>query len=278
MSSKFRVACVQMRTGKDIKRNIEQASDLIRAASDKGAAFVATPETTHYMELGGKELFTNTKEQAKDLGLKRFRELAAELDIHLLIGSLTIKLSKDKVANRSFLISNKGEILATYDKVHMFDVQLESGESYQESKNFKPGKRAVVADIPGARVGLSVCYDLRFPYLYRALAQAGAQILTIPSAFTQTTGEAHWHILLRARAIETGCYVMAPAQGGTHENGRKTYGHSVIVDPWGEVLAEASNDPGVIWADIQLERVSQVRAQIPSLRHDREIVAPAAAL
>ncbi len=278
MSSKFRVACVQMRTGKDIKRNIEQASDLIRAASDKGASFIATPETTHYMELGGKELFTNTKEQAKDLGLKRFRELATELDVHLLIGSLTIKLSKDKVANRSFLISNKGEILATYDKVHMFDVQLESGESYQESKNFKPGKRAVVADIPGASVGLSVCYDLRFPYLYRALAQAGAQILTIPSAFTQTTGEAHWHILLRARAIETGCYVMAPAQGGTHENGRKTYGHSVIVDPWGEVLAEASNDPGVIWADIQLERVSQVRAQIPSLRHDREIVAPAAAL
>ena len=277
MGRDLRVACVQMRTSKDIDENIEQACELIRAGVERGASLVATPETTHFMELGGKALFEQTVSQDEDRGLKRFQEIAKELKVHLLVGSLTIRVSKDKVANRSFLIGSDGSIIATYDKVHMFDVDLGTGESYQESKNFKAGKRAVVADIPGVRVGLSVCYDLRFPYLYRALAQAGAQILFVPSAFTQTTGEAHWHILLRARAIETGCFVLAPAQGGTHENGRKTYGHSVIVDPWGEVLAEASMEPGVIWADINLERVEQVRRQIPSLAHDREIVAPALA-
>jgi predicted amidohydrolase len=217
---------------------------------------------------GGAKLEKTVPEQ-DDKALPQFVNLAEELGIWLLVGSLAVKVSEGKTANRSYLIGPNGRIAARYDKIHLFDVNLPSGESYRESNTVAPGADAVVATLPFARVGLSVCYDLRFPHLYRALAKHGAEILTVPSAFTETTGKAHWHVLLRARAIENGCFVMAPAQGGTHANGRKTYGHSLIVGPWGDILAEAGTDPGIIAAELDLGEIADVRGRLPSLHHDR---------
>ncbi len=274
MSDSLHVACVQLRTGRDMTRNIAEACDLITQAAEAGATFIATPETTHLMELSSKALFAQVQSQDEDPGLRAFRALAKELSVSLLIGSLAIRLSDQKVANRSFVIDSNGEIAATYDKIHMFDVDLAGGESYRESKNYQAGDRAVVAQLPSTKLGLTVCYDLRFPYLYRMLAQAGAEIISVPAAFTRPTGEAHWQVLLRARAIETGCFVVAPAQGGTHENGRETYGHSMIVSPWGEVLAEAGTDPGVLHAPLDLSQVAAARAKIPALQHDRSVAPP----
>jgi len=265
----FNVACVQLCTGRDVAANVATASDLIREAAGQGADFIITPEQTTLMELKSKDLFAKALPQDEDVSIQAFRALAQELERWLLIGSLAIRLSADKVANRSFLIAPDGSLQATYDKIHMFDVDLPNGESYRESKNYKPGAEAVTADIPWGRLGLSVCYDLRFPNLYRSLAQAGADFLAVPSAFTETTGKAHWHVLLRARAIENGCYVFAPAQGGIHENGRATYGHSLIVSPWGEVLAEAGTEPGFIMAEVDRAQVAAARARVPSLQHDR---------
>ena len=204
--------------------------------------------------------------------------LARKHKIWLHIGSLAIKVSPDRAANRSFLIDPKGEIVARYDKIHMFDVDLADGESYRESRSYRAGDLAILADLPWGRLGLSVCYDLRFPALYRALAEAGASFLAIPSAFTRQTGEAHWNVLMRARAIENGCFVLAAAQGGTHENGRETYGHSIVVDPWGQVLAESEAEPGVLFADIDPAAVAAARARIPSLQHGRrfEVIEPIA--
>ncbi len=274
----FIAACVQMRTGIEIDRNIEDASALIREAVAGGAQFIATPETTALMELGAKRLFANIVAEEEDRALKAFKNLASELSIHLLIGSLAVKVADNKAANRSFLLSPTGEIAARYDKIHMFDVDLGKGEAYRESKNYQAGEVSVLADMPllglGDRLGMTICYDLRFPYLYRQLAHAGAGYLTVPSAFTKPTGEAHWHVLLRARAIESGCFVFAPAQGGVHENGRETYGHSLIIDPWGEVLAEAGTDPCVILAEIDPAKIKDARSRIPSLTHDRAILAP----
>lgn len=274
LTDTFTAACVQMRTGKDIDRNIAEATALIREAASAGAAFIATPETTALMELGAKRLFANIVAEEDDRALSAFQTLASELGIHLLIGSLAVKVAENKAANRSFLLSPKGEIVARYDKVHMFDVDLGNGEAYRESKNYQAGEMSVVGDLPWGRLGMTVCYDLRFPHLYRQLAKAGAGYLSVPSAFTKPTGEAHWHVLLRARAIETGCFVFAPAQGGSHENGRETYGHSLIIDPWGEVLAEAGTDPCVILAEIDPARIDEARSRIPSLTHDRAIMAP----
>ena len=216
--------------------------------------------------------------EEQDASLVTFRELARALGIYVHVGSLAIKVSHDKAANRSFLIDPRGEIIARYDKIHMFDVDLKGGESYRESRNFRPGDLAVVVDLPWGRLGLTVCYDLRFPALYRALAEAGASFLTIPSAFTRQTGEAHWHVLMRARAIETGSYVFAAAQGGKHENGRETYGHSVVIDPWGRVVAEGDTEPGVVFADIDPAEIVAARGRIPSLEHGRrfEMVEPMA--
>ncbi len=264
-----------MRTGTDIDRNIADVSALIREAAKGGAQFVATPETTALMELGAKRLFANIVVQEEDRALTAFQSLASELGIHLLIGSLAIKVASDKAANRSFLLSPEGEITARYDKIHMFDVDLGNGEAYRESKNYRAGETSVLADLPGLgrKLGMTVCYDLRFPHLYRQLAQGGAGYLTVPSAFTKPTGEAHWHVLLRARAIETGCFVFAPAQGGTHDNGRETFGHSLIIDPWGDILAEAGTDPCVILAEIDPAKIEDARGRIPSLTHDRAIIA-----
>ncbi|MBV9063578.1 MAG: carbon-nitrogen hydrolase family protein, partial [Alphaproteobacteria bacterium] len=209
-----------------------------------------------------------------DPALPRFRRLAEELGIWLLIGSLAIKVSDRKTANRSFLIDPQGRIAARYDKVFLFDVDLPSGETYRESKTVAGGNRAVMADLPWGKIGFSICYDLRFPQLYRRLARAGSSFLAVPSAFTETTGRAHWHVLLRARAIENGVFVIAPAQGGTHANGRRTYGHSLIVAPWGEILAEAGMEPCVIMAQIDAAAVRVARDRVPSLRHDKEFEGP----
>ncbi|MBV8975980.1 MAG: carbon-nitrogen hydrolase family protein [Alphaproteobacteria bacterium] len=266
----FRAACVQLRSSDDVAENIRAASALIREAKGQGAQFVATPENTTLMAADGGAKIERSYPEDADPALPAFRQLAEELGIWLLIGSLAIKVSEAKTANRSFLIDPKGRIAARYDKIHLFDTDPGAGESYRESNTVAGGARAVTADLPWGRVGLTICYDLRFPQLYRRLAKAGAFLLTVPSAFTETTGKAHWHVLLRARAIENGSFVLAPAQGGTHANGRSTYGHSLIVAPWGEVLAEAGTEPGVIVADIDPQASAAARSRVPSLAHDRD--------
>jgi predicted amidohydrolase len=270
----FRAACVQLRSSDDVDGNIRVACDFIRDAKGQGAHFIATPENTTLMAPDGGAKLEKCFVEDDDPALPRFRALAEELGVWLLIGSLAIKVSEKKTANRSFLIDPKGRIAARYDKIFLFDVDLPSGETYRESNTVAGGNRSVVADLPWGRLGLSICYDLRFPQLYRKLTQAGASILAVPSAFTETTGKAHWHVLLRARAIENGAFVIAPAQGGTHANGRKTYGHSLIVAPRGEILAEGGTEPGMILADIDLDAVKSARERVPSLRHDRDFEGP----
>ena len=277
-AASFTAALVQMRSGLSPQANLDTALRLIEEAKAGGADYVQTPEMTNIMEVDRGRLFAALVPEEQDATLAAFRELARALRIHLHVGSLAIKISDDKAANRSFLISPEGDIAARYDKIHMFDVDLKGGESYRESRNFRAGEVAVVTDLPWGRIGLTICYDLRFPSLYRALAEAGAIFLTIPSAFTRQTGEAHWHVLTRARAIETGSFVFAAAQGGKHENGRETYGYSLVVDPWGRILAEGDTEPGVILTDIDPAEVAAARGRIPSLEHGRrfEIVEPMA--
>jgi predicted amidohydrolase len=272
---KFRAALVQMRTGRDVIGNIDAAARLVREAKSLGAVYVQTPEQTSLMELDRAALFVHIVEEERDPALAAFQELARELQIHLHIGSLAVKISPEKAANRTFVIDPKGEIAARYDKIHMFDVNLANGESYRESNTYRPGEAAVVLPLPFCKVGLTICYDVRFPALYRALAEAGADVLTVPAAFTKQTGEAHWHLLLRARAVETGCFVLAAAQGGHHQNGRDTFGHSLVVDPWGRVIAEAGIEPGVTIADIDLSLVAEARGRVPALEHGRrfEVIA-----
>jgi predicted amidohydrolase len=277
-ASTFRVGLIQMRSGRTPAANVAAASKLIREAKTAGADYVQTPEMTNLLERSRSNMLDAVSPEENDPSLAAFRELARALDIWLHIGSLAIKLSPDKAANRAFLISPAGDIVARYDKIHMFDVDLAGGESYRESGSYRAGDSAVLADLPWGRLGLSICYDLRFPALYRALAEAGASFLAIPSAFTRQTGEAHWHTLMRARAIENGSFVLAAAQGGTHEDGRETFGHSLVVDPWGRVIAEGGSEPGVILAEIDPSQVATVRGRIPSLQHGRrfEVTAPIA--
>jgi predicted amidohydrolase len=276
--SVFTAALVQMRSGLDPQANLAAATAAIEEAKRAKADYVLTPEMTNIMEVKRERLFATLVEEERDICLAAFRELARKLAIYVHVGSLAIKVSSDKAANRAFLIDRKGEIVARYDKIHMFDVDLENGESYRESRNYRPGELAVVSDLPWGRLGLSICYDLRFPALYRALAEAGASFLAVPSAFTQQTGEAHWQVLLRARAIENGCFVLAAAQGGRHENGRETFGHSMVVDPWGRILAEGGSEPGLVTAEIDPALVAAARARIPSLQHGRrfELLEPMA--
>jgi len=277
-TSTFRVGLIAMRSGRAPSVNLAIAAKLIEDARRGGADYVLTPEMTNVMEIDRERLFAAIVPEEEDATLATLCQLARGLGLYVHVGSLAVKVSSDKAANRSFLIAPDGEIVARYDKIHMFDVDLKGGESYRESRNFRAGDLAVVADLPWGRLGLTVCYDLRFPALYRALAEAGASFLAIPSAFTWQTGEAHWHVLVRARAIETGSFVLAAAQGGKHENGRETYGHSLVVDPWGRILAEGSTEPGVILADIDPAQVVAARSRIPSLDHGRrfEILEPMA--
>ncbi len=269
-ATKFRAGLVQMCATRSVERNIIEATRLIREAAVAGAQYVQTPEITTLMETDTTKLMVAVRPEDGNPALAHFRALARELKIWLHIGSMAIAVGGERLANRGFLISPAGLVAASYDKIHMFDVQLPSGETYRESKNYRPGSDAVLADLPWAKLGMSICYDLRFAGLYRALAQAGAELLAIPSSFTVPTGKAHWHVLMRARAIETGCFVMAAAQGGEHEVGRSTYGHSLIVSPWGEVIAEANGDePGIVVADIDIAKVAESRGRVPSLQHDR---------
>jgi deaminated glutathione amidase len=274
----FTAGLVQLRSGLHPDANLDTTVKLINEAKSGGADYILTPEMTNILALKREHLFAVVAEEEDDKSLATFRELARKHDVYLHVGSLAIKLTDDRAANRSFLIGRDGEIVARYDKIHMFDVDLANGESYRESRNYRPGEIAVAADLPWGRLGLSVCYDLRFPTLYRALAEAGSSFLAIPSAFTKQTGEAHWHVLMRARAIENGSFVLAAAQGGRHENGRDTYGHSLVVDPWGRIIAEAGTEPGVLLAKIDPAEVAAARAKVPSLQHGRrfEIIEPIA--
>jgi deaminated glutathione amidase len=282
MSGAFTAACVQFTAARDYEPNIRVVSDLVRRARDAGADLVLTPENTGLMEPIGKLRREKARDAANHPVLAALREVARETGAWLLLGSVAVDISGEpgiregerRLANRSYLIDAKGGIVAHYDKIHMFDVDLAGGESYRESNAFRPGGRAVLAETSWGVLGMTVCYDLRFPQLYRALAQAGADFLAIPSAFTVPTGKAHWHVLLRARAIENGCYVLAPAQWGEHAEGRRTYGYSLIVDPWGEVLADAAEGVGIVSAQIDLARIAEARRMVPSLKHDRPFAQP----
>jgi predicted amidohydrolase len=270
----FRAACVQLRSSDDVAENIRETVMLVREAAARGATFIATPENTTLMAPDGGAKLASSYDEAHDPALPVFSALVKELNVWLLIGSLAIKVSDTKTANRSFLFAPDGSITARYNKIHLFDVELASGEVYRESNTVAGGGEAVVAATPWGGIGLTICYDVRFPSLYRKLAQKAAFAFTVPAAFTVPTGSAHWHVLLRARAIENGAFVIAPAQGGTHANGRKTYGHSLIISPWGEILAEAGTEPGVVVADIDPALSAEARAKVPNLRHDREFTGP----
>jgi deaminated glutathione amidase len=268
-NGQFRAGLVQMCSGRSIEANVRDATALIRAAAKGGAQYIQTPEVTTQMERDRAKQMVETRPEEGNPALAHFRALARELNVWLHIGSMAVAVGDGQLANRAFLINPAGAVAARYDKIHMFDVQLPGGEVYRESKLFRPGKEAVLAELPWGKLGVTICYDLRFAALYRTLAQAGAEMLAIPAAFTKPTGQAHWHTLMRARAIETGCYVMAAAQAGKHENGRETYGHSLVVAPWGEIIAEAGVETGVTFADIDLAKVKEARSQVPSLTHDR---------
>jgi predicted amidohydrolase len=269
MTDTFRVALLQMQTGNDLAANLSNLKEMAREAAASGAQFVMTPEYALMMDGSGRTM----RERALDAeglpALPELQALAKALSVWLLAGSLTLKTGGERIANRSYLISSGGGIVATYDKIHMFDATLPDGKVIRESSAYCPGDRAVVAETPWGRLGLSVCYDLRFPQLYRALAKAGAQYLTIPSSFQRATGKVHWHTLVKARAIENACFVFAPAMCGEHPGNRTTYGHSLVVDPWGEVLADGGEDPGIVYADIDPARVTKVRGMLPCLEHDR---------
>lgn len=268
--STFKAACIQNTATRDIPANIAWVCDRIDEAVGAGAEFIALPETVGLIEPVNAQIPEKVYSEADDPGLAAFREKAAKHAVVLLVGSQLIRLEDNRIVNRSFLIDSSGAVQARYDKLHMFDIQLANGESYLESEMISPGDRAVITSTPWGKLGLSVCYDLRFAALYRALAQNGAEIITIPAAFTLTTGKAHWHTLVIARAIETGCFVIAPNQCGHHADKRRSFGHSLIVDPWGEVLADGGPEPGIIYADIDISKVAKVRNRIPALQNDRE--------
>jgi predicted amidohydrolase len=276
----MRAGLVQLNVGDDPAVNLPVTVDLVRRAVAGGAGFVLTPECTNALSGNRAHQRSVLRHEADDPTLAALRDEAARAGVWLLIGSLGV-LTHDadgRFANRSFLIGPGGEIVARYDKIHMFDVNVSETEIYRESAGYRPGATAVLADSGFAKIGMTVCYDLRFAHLFRHLAKAGAQILTVPAAFNHITGAAHWEVLLRARAIETGCFVLAPAQTGFHAEtagkGRRTYGHSLAIAPWGEVLADAGTDPGVTLVDLDLSQVATARARVPSLSHDREFTGP----
>jgi predicted amidohydrolase len=275
MASTFRVACVQNCAERDMAPSIEAVAPLIRAAARDGAELIQLPEMVTMIEPQNPRVLEKAVPEAADPGLAAFRALAKETGAWILVGSLLLKEpGADRVVNRSFLLDGSGGIVARYDKLHLFDVDLASGEAYRESATVKAGDRAVLAPTPWGLIGLSICYDLRFAALYRALAQAGASYFSIPAAFTYTTGKAHWHVLVRARAIETGSWVFAATQSGTHAEGRRTFGHSLIVNPWGEVVADAGEDVGYVVAEIDPAKAAEARAMIPALKHDRKFAGP----
>ncbi len=268
MKQTLKIGIIQTQSGIDIAHNIANIAPLITNAANDGAELISLPEVVNLMQIDRKQAIAQIKYQDDDIFLKKCCELSRELGIWLHIGSLIIKVkNRDKPVNRSFMINDKGKICATYDKIHMFDVDLENGESYRESSMFDAGNHAVIIDSPWGIIGMTICYDLRFPYLHRKLAQAGARLILCPAAFTKKTGKAHWHILLRARAIENSCFIAAAAQNGTHEDGRETYGHSLIASPWGDVIADAGTTKSITIATIKFNAVDDARSMIPSLKY-----------
>lgn len=272
------VALIQTRTPADQRASLERLEPLVRQAAARGAKLILTPEGSNVLEQRKARRAEVVVDQDRDAAVLGLRRLAAELKVWILIGSAIVTsghAGDERAANRSMLVDDAGEVVATYDKMHVFDVDLANGETYRESSTIRPGEKAVVAATPWGGLGLTICYDVRFPYLHRALAQAGASLIAVPAAFTAPTGEAHWETLLRARAIETGAFVLAPAQGGVHEDGRRTWGRSIVIGPWGEVIARLDHDePDVLFAELDLDKVAAARSAVPALRHDREFAPP----
>jgi len=274
MDETFTVACIQNCADARIEQNLQDCLAWSRSAHADGADLVCLPENFTSIEVNDELMLQHALEEAEHPALPACSALASELGIWMLLGSLTIRTPSGRVNNRSYLLDDQGQIRARYNKIHLFDVSLKGDESYQESRAVEPGGAAVLTTTPWGKLGMSICYDLRFPHLYRSLAQAGAVFITVPAAFTQTTGEAHWHVLQRARAIENGCYLFAPNQCGVRSTGRATYGHSLIIDPWGRVLADGGDKPGYILAEIDPAQVHEARTMIPSLQHDRPYDGP----
>ena len=269
MTTTFRAACIQNTATRDIAANIDWVCERIAEARSAGADFITLTETVGLIEPVNAQIPDACYSEAEDAGLSAFQQQARALEVTVLVGSQLIKTDDQRIVNRSFLLDTQGEIVARYDKLHLFDIELSNGEFYQESDVITAGDKAVLATTRWGKLGMTVCYDLRFAALYRELAQNGAQFITIPAAFTQTTGKAHWHTLVRARAIETGAFIIAPNQCGHHADQRYSFGHSLIIDPWGEILADGGPEPGVIYADIDLDRVQKARDRIPSLQNER---------
>lgn len=269
---KFTVACVQLNSQNNLQYNIDQASDLIRSAAKAGANFIALPENAGFMGANAEELLANvfyTEEHPTQIA---FAKLAKQLGVWILIGSLAVKVKgEEKIANRSVLLNDCGNISEIYDKIHLYNASVKGGESHRESDRYLSGDKAVIAKTPWCDVGLTICYDLRFPYLFRLLAKSGAKVVVVPSAFTKYTGKMHWHVLLRARAIENSCYIIAPAQTGEHPAGRETFGNSLMIDPWGEIISDCKSEVGFCVAELDLQKVDEVRTQMQSLQHDIDL-------
>lgn len=270
MSRLIKIAAVQLNNGPDIAENLVETERYIRQAAEEGVEFIATPETTCLMCYPLINRLTLAESEEESRPLKALCALAKELKVAILIGSIAVKVGNRKLANRSYLINERGEIISTYDKIHLFDVDLPDGQKFRESMTIEPGNEAVIGQASFAKIGQSICYDIRFPHLYRDMAKAGAQILAVPAAFSMPTGKAHWETLLRARAIETGGFVIAPGQTGEHEDGHRSWGHSMIINPWGEILAEMGDETGIIVSELDLEEVETARKSIPALRHDKD--------
>ena len=269
MNQTFRASCLQLNSGSDLASNLATVKSMVAEAAGTGAQLVLTPEYSLMMDGSGRVMREGALDADGGATLVELQNLARSNKIWLLLGSLTLKTGEERIVNRSYLIAADGTVAATYDKIHMFDVTLPDGKVIRESSSYRPGEQAVIAAIPWGPLGMTVCYDLRFPHLYRALAQRGAQFISVPASFQRQTGKAHWHTLLKARAIENAAYILAPAMCGEHPGNRQTYGHALIVDPWGEVLADGGEEPGIIYADIDPARVAKIRGMMPSLQHDR---------
>lgn len=270
MSLTFRAACLQLNSGSDLAMNLAAVKSRVTEAAGNGAHLVLTPEYSLMMDGSGRVMRERALDPDGGATLVELQNLALTSKVWLLVGSLTLKTGEERMVNRSYLIAADGTVVATYDKIHMFDVTLPDGKVIRESSAYRPGEQAVVATTPWGRLGMTICYDLRFPHLYRALAQQGAEFITVPASFQRQTGKVHWHTLLKARAIENAAYILAPAMCGEHPGNRQTYGHALIVDPWGEVLADGGEAPGIISADIDPARVAKIRSMMPSLEHDRQ--------
>jgi len=265
----MKIALIQMTSCPDVKTNLNFVTEKIREAAKAGAIFISTPENSDFMIDGAESKIAGAYNEDNHPFIEAFKLLASELKVTILLGSIAVKNQERKLNNRSYMFSPTGEIIGVYNKIHLFDVDLPTGETRRESDMIVAGERAVTVDAGFIKIGMTICYDVRFPHLFRALAKEGAGVITVPSAFTVPTGMMHWDVLLRARAIENGAFVIAPAQCGTHDGGRKTYGHSIVIDPWGKVIAEAGNEPIILYADIDLSEVEKFRQAIPSLKHDR---------